>query len=498
MEQQYQAYVKDMAAITDLYAAIAVLSWDKEVNMPSRGARFRGQQVATLSALAHERMTAAKLVDNLQTLYENREQLDPIPAKNVLRSWESLQRIQKLDEDFVRRRSLTISKSYHGWLEAREQQSFATFQPHLEALLAIKQEEAERLGYEEHPYDALLEEFEPGARVSQLDPLFAGVRDHLTDFARMIRSKRVLDDSFLYQPFDEQKQWDFGLHLLENMGYDFQAGRQDRSPHPFSINFSPEDVRVTTVVRGDNFGVMTWSCLHEGGHALYEQGLPVEQYGLPCGQHISLGIHESQSRLWENHVGRSLPYWKAHYPELQKRFPQQLQHLSVEQFYQGINKVIPGKIRVEADELHYHFHVLIRYELEKALMSGDLAVKDLETAWNDQYKAYLDVDITHANEGVLQDIHWAHGSIGYFPTYSLGSFYAAQFFAVAKQEIPDLEEQISRGENGALLAWLREKIHQKGHFYQAEELCELISGEGLQYGYFRSYAEEKFGDLYDL
>ncbi|MEM1218656.1 MAG: carboxypeptidase M32 [Bacteroidota bacterium] len=498
MEQKYQSYVEKMQQIMDLQASIAVLSWDKEVNMPAKGARHRGQQVATLSALVHEKLIDPALEELVNELYDHRAKLDAIPAKNIERSWDTLQRVKKLDEDFVRRRSLTISKAYHGWLEAREANSFQTFQPHLEALLAIKREEADRQGYEDHPYDALLEEFEPGARVAQLDPLFDGVREHLTEFARKIRDRATLNDDFLYQHYPHQLQWDFGLQLLENMGYDFGAGRQDRSPHPFTINFSPQDVRVTTMIRENNFGVMTWSCLHEGGHALYEQGLPVDQYGLPCGKYVSLGIHESQSRLWENHVGRSYPYWQAHFAHLRSAFPEQLATIDARQFYQGINKVVPGKIRIEADELHYHFHVLIRYELEKALISGELPVSSLEEAWNQKYLDYLDVTVEHPNEGVLQDIHWAHGSVGYFPTYSLGSFYAAQFYATAKQEIPELEAQIADSKNGKLLQWLRENIHKHGHFYQAEELCERVTGQFLQYDYFRAYVEEKYGELYDL
>jgi carboxypeptidase Taq len=243
---------------------------------------------------------------------------------------------------------------------------------------------------------------------------------------------------------------------------------------------------------------MTWSTIHEGGHALYELGIPSGNYGLPVGSACSLSIHESQSRLWENNVGRSLAYWKAHYANLQSRFPENLKDVSLEQFYAGANKVQPSLIRVDADELSYHLHILVRFELEKALIEGSLEAADVEEAWNAKYKEYLDIDVPDAKQGVLQDIHWSHGSFGYFPTYSLGSFYAAQFFEKASKDVPELSEQISRGENAALLKWLRENIHQHGRLYNSEDLCEKVTGEKLNLDYFMRYAKKKYGSIYGL
>jgi len=352
------------------------------------------------------------------------------------------------------------------------------------------------VGFKQHPYNALMDEYEPGATVSQLDKLFTDVRRQLVDFVAEIRQKKQVDDSFLYKKWSKDKQWNFGIEILKKIGYDFSAGRQDISEHPFSTTFSPEDVRITTRIDEKNFGNMLWSCIHEGGHALYEQGIPTEAYGTPIGNAVSLAIHESQSRLWENNVGRGLPFWKANYKELKKQFPKNLAGIGLQKFYKGINKIMPSPIRTESDELHYHFHVLIRYEIEKGLVEDSLDPAELKTIWNDRYKEYLGLDIKDDKTGILQDIHWAYGSIGYFPTYSLGSFYAAQFYAQAKKDIPDLEKKISSGDNRSLLDWLRKNIHQHGSRYNPNALCKRVTGETLNFKYFMDYVKEKYEGVY--
>lgn len=494
--QQYEAYVSHMRKLADVEFAIGVLSWDKEVNLPTKGAQFRAQQVATLSGIAHEIFTDQKLGHVLQQLQENGASLNNRQAQNIALTFKDYSRAQKLDKAFVIRRSEIESKGYHAWLAARKANDFSLFKDALADLVAIKREQADKLGYEEHPYDALLDEFEPGAKASALDVLFKEVKAQMVDFVRKIRQKPNVEDHFLQRLYPEKQQWDFGLYILKAIGYDFEAGRQDLSPHPFTINFNPNDVRVTTRIDEHNFGSMTWSCIHEGGHALYEQGLQPEDYGLPTGKAVSLGIHESQSRLWENNVGRSLIFWQSHYPKVQASFPEQLKDVSIEQFFKGINKIQPSLVRVESDELHYHFHILIRYEIEKGLIEGSMQVEDLEEIWKEKYKAYLDLDIPDSNQGVLQDIHWAYGSIGYFPTYSLGSFYAAQFFAQAQKDIPNLLAEIEAGSTTNLLNWLRTNIHQHGRMYTADDLCKKITGEPLNFKYFMDYAKEKFSSIY--
>ena len=494
--KNYDDFVSHMRKLADLESTISVLHWDKEVNLPKKGADFRSQQIATLSGIAHELFTDKKFESNLYRLNENGASLNDRQKKNVKLTIKQFEKVKKLDKEFVIKRTQLISKAYHSWIEARAANDFKIFKGPLAALIENKKEEAERIGYEEHPYDALLDEFEPECRTKDLDILFAEVKKQLIQFVQELRTKTQVDDQFLHQHFPQQKQWNFGLEILKRIGYDFEAGRQDLSPHPFTINFSPLDVRVTTRVDESNFGSMTWSCIHEGGHALYEQGLPSDQYGLPLGKYLSLGIHESQSRLWENNVGRSRSFWKAHYSFLQSCFPDKLKEVSLDQFFKGINKIQPSLIRVESDELHYHFHILIRYEIEKCLIEGSLSVDEVKDAWNQKYKAYLNLDVPDDKQGILQDIHWAHGSLGYFPTYSLGSFYAAQFFHQAKIDIPDLQSQIEEGNNQALLKWLREKVHQHGRFFTAEELCKKITGEPLNFQYFMDYAREKYAQVY--
>lgn len=286
--------------------------------------------------------------------------------------------------------------------------------------------------------------------------------------------------------------------MIKQLQFDFEAGRQDISEHPFSTSFNASDVRITTRVDEHDFSNMTWSCIHETGHALYEQGLPSQYYGLPLSEACSYSIHESQSRLWENNVGRSMEFWSYYLPELKKHFPEQFKNISLEQFYKGINKVKPSFIRTESDEISYHFHVYIRYELEKNLLSGQLNAKDIPAYWNDQYYKLLNLKVPDDKKGCLQDVHWSHGSFGYFPTYSLGSFYAAQFFSKAVQDVPGLTQEIKNGNCQPLLLWLREKIHNKGRFYKSEELCTYVTGEALNVKYFVNYLLQKFKGIYNL
>lgn len=498
VQEQYNSYVATMQKRADVEYSIGVLSWDKEVNLPNKGARFRSQQVATLSGIAHEIFTEDRFGDLLNTLKEHQSLLSPPQAKNIIRTLKEYQQSKKLSKEFVIKKSKIVSTAYHKWLEARKANDYNIYKSSLGDIVEICREEAALRGYQDHPYDALLDIYEPEAKTRDLNVLFEDVRAQLVDFVKEIRSRPQVEYKFLFRKYKKQKQWDYGLKALRDMGYDFEAGRQDLSPHPFTINFSPEDVRVTTRIDENDLANMLWSCIHEGGHALYEQGLPTDQYGLPLGTSASLGIHESQSRIWENNIGRGLPYWKAHYKELQGIFPRQLGKISLDQFYKGINTIKPNLIRTEADELHYHFHVLIRFEIEKGLIEGNLEVADLNEIWNDKYQEYLGVKVPDDNQGILQDIHWSHGSIGYFPTYSLGSFYAAQFFQQAEKDNPDLIASIENGNTQPLLDWLREKIHCHGQFYTAEELCKEITGEPLNFRYFMEYARKKFGDIYNL
>jgi carboxypeptidase Taq len=391
---------------------------------------------------------------------------------------------------------MQINKAYHAWIEARQKNSFSIYEKDLHALVELKKEEADILGYSEHPYNAHLNEFEKGCTVALLDGIFPDLISELRDLLTGIRSKPQVDDAFLFQSFPKAQQWEWGMYLIKELNFDTSAGRQDISEHPFSTSFNSNDVRITTRIDENDFGNMTWSCIHEVGHALYEQGLPLEQYGLPLGEACSYSIHESQSRLWENNIGRSKIFWEHYFPILKKWFPDQLEHVDVDRFYKGINKVQPSLIRTEADEISYHIHVYIRYQLEKKLIEGSLSTHDIPHFWNTAYKEYMGVEVPDDKRGCLQDVHWSHGSFGYFPSYSLGSFYAAQFFACAETEIENLNENTGKGDFTALLQWLRTKVHAQGRKYTSEELCMQITGKPLQISHFIDYAIKKYGLIY--
>ena len=491
----YAAYKETTQKAADLNNASAVLGWDQEVYMPSKGFEVRGRQLATLASLAHEMLTSEAYGNQLQEL-AGRGDLADAEKRNVALSLEDYNKNKKLSAAFVEAITQQTSASYNAWIQSRKENKFSIYAPELDKMIQLKKQQASMYGYESNPYDALLDEYEKGASVALLDRVFGDVKQQLPVLLDKIKAAQQVDDSFFLRNYPKQAQWDFSMDVLRAMGYDFEAGRQDISEHPFTTSFAPTDVRVTTRVDENNYSSLLWSSIHEGGHALYEQGLPIEQYGLPLGAAASLGIHESQSRLWENNVGRGKQFWHHFYPALQQYFPQQLNGVSVEAFYKGMNKVEPSLIRTEADEVTYHFHVMIRYEIEKGLMNGDLFTEDLPEAWNGLYNKYLGVSAQDDKTGVLQDVHWAHGSFGYFPTYSLGSFYAAQFYQQAVKEMPTLADDIANGRLLGLREWLRGKVHQYGRRYTSEELCQQITGGGLDFKVFMQYAHEKYAGIY--
>lgn len=497
MNNSYQTYCVYKRKIADVNYSAALMQWDMEIYMPSRGGDFRAQQISTLAGIAHELSTDEKFGNILEKLSQDKS-LSGKEKRNVEESLKDFNRNKKYTTEFVETLSRTVSEAVQVWTKAKKESNFRMFAPLLEKLVDLKRQECEMLGYNEHPYDALLDLYEPGAKTKEIETLFKGVKEWLVDFVKKISSRDQNESSFMFKYYEKDKQWDFGILLLKQMGYDFETGRQDISAHPFTTSFNSMDVRVTTRINENDLNEMIWSCIHEGGHALYEQGMNAEDYGLPSGEAISLGIHESQSRLWENHVGRSLPYWKANFRKLQALFPENLEKISVDDFYKAMNVVQPSFIRTSADELTYHFHVLIRFEIEKALIEKNIEVKDIPGVWKAKYKSYLGIEVPDDARGALQDIHWSYGNFGYFPTYSLGSFYAAQFFAKAKQDIPDLEKEIGSGNMKPMLGWLRKNIHPYGKIYPAEELCKRITGEKLNFNYFRDYANKKYSTLYKL
>lgn len=490
----YEFYKEKLQKIADVRYASAVLQWDQETYMPAKGAEHRSRQLATLSEVAHGMFTDEGFGAVLTRLQNS--QLDPRKQRNVALTYEDYKKQKKFTPAFVREMSEAVSAAFHAWLDARKQNSFAVFEPALSRLVALKRQEATLLGYKEHPYDALLNEFEKGMTVAQLDKIFNDVKQPLQDLLHQVQQQPAPRVDFLKRHFPKAKQWEWGLYLAKQLGFNFDGGRQDISEHPFTINFSSNDVRITTRIDETDFLNMTWSTIHEVGHALYEQGLPTEEYGLPLGEYASLGIHESQSRLWENCIGRSKSFWNYYLPILKTYFPDQLKDVELDDFVLAINKIQPSFIRTEGDELTYHFHVIVRYELEKRLVEGSLEVKDIPAYWNGQYKELLGVDVPDDVRGCLQDVHWGHGSFGYFPTYSLGSFYAAQLWKQAQEDLHGLEDYIARtGSPAALLEWLRQKVHKYGRQYTSAELCEIVTGRKLDSTIFMEYLQQKINSL---
>jgi carboxypeptidase Taq len=497
MHPLYNQYKTTLQKIADIKYASAVLQWDQETYLPKNGNDARGRQIATLNELAHEQFTDDKFGELLNEL-SAQENLSHKEKRNVQLSLEDFNKNKKLPSTFVRQMSEAVNKSFHAWIQARKENNFAIFENPLQEIIGLKKQEADLLGYEKHPYDALMNDYDKGLTTTIVDKLFADLRPQISALLEKIAAKPQIDDSFLHQHFDKTAQWNVGLEILKRMHFNFDAGRQDISEHPFTTNFCSQDVRVTTRIDENDFSNMLWSCIHEGGHALYEQGLPAEEYGMPLGEYCSLSIHESQSRLWENCIGRGKPFWQHNYEFLQKSFPQQLNVVLVEQFYKAINKVQPSLIRTEADELTYHFHVMIRYEIEKLLMEGTIVAKDIPTYWNEHYKKYLGVTVLNDVQGCLQDVHWSHGSFGYFATYSIGSLYAAQFFDTLQQSNPELENDISNGNTIEIKNWLEKNIYAHGRYYNSEKLCTFAANKSLNSNYFMNYANKKFGQIYGL
>jgi len=496
-QELYTSYCDLLQKAADINNASAVLNWDQETYMPPKGADARGRQLSTLAGMAHEILTSDKLEQLLLEL-SKREDLDDIGKNNVRLSLQDFEKNKKLPADFVEELTKQTSECFNAWIDARNKNDFSIFAPSLTKMVGLVRKQTDLYGYDAHPYDALLDDYEKGITVALLDPVFAGIREQFPPILAKIKAAPQVDDSFFDRNFPKQQQWDFAIEVMKQMGFDFEAGRQDYSEHPFTTSFAPSDVRVTTRVDENNYSSMLWSCIHECGHGLYEQGLPEDQYGLPLGSPTSLGIHESQSRTWENCIGRGHDFWMFFYPKLQARFPEQLADVTVDAFFKAANKVEPSLVRTEADELTYHFHVLIRYDIEKQLIEGTLDVNDLKAKWNELYQQYLGITPPDDKSGVLQDVHWSHGSFGYFPTYTLGSFYSAQFYTQALQDIPDLLRKIAAGELKELLQWLREKVHKHGRRFTSEELCEQITGQKLDPSFFIRYVVAKYETIYGI
>lgn len=498
MQKYYQQLRKQLAEIHDLHAAVAVLEWDQQTQMPPEGSAERAAQIGTLSHIAHVKFTAPKIGNLLDKLTGWAAELDPDSDEACLIRVASREYARKtrVPAELVAEFASTTAAAQHEWERALHGNDFAHFRPHLEKIFQLRREYAECFKPYDHIYDPLLEEFEPGLKTADITAVFNRIRPLQTKLIKELADRPQIDNSFLFRHFGKKKQWNFGVDVITRFGYDWNRGRQDKATHPFTTTFGLGDVRITTRIFPDNFSSGLFSTMHEGGHALYEQGIDRGLSRTLLGTGASLALHESQSRLWENLVGRSRDFWTWAFPRLKKAFPDQLSDIRPDQFYRGINRVAPSLIRVEADEATYNLHIMLRLELEIAVLEGRLEVKDLPEVWRTKMRDYLGVVPETDAQGVLQDVHWACGIIGYFPTYALGNMIAAQIWEKVNDDLPDLPKLIRKGEFMPLREWLRGKLHRYGSKYEPQEMVKRITGRGIDPQPYLDYLNAKFRDIY--
>jgi carboxypeptidase Taq len=496
-ESVYGSFIAELKQIAVLSSVGSVLGWDERTQMPPRGAEFRAEQLSLLATMIHQRFTSPKIGDWLQQLEES--PLDEESAANVRETRRSYNRETKIPSSLIEEETRTEVMAQQAWADARKNSDFAAFAPWLEKILPLKLQRAKCLGYSAHPYDALLDQFEPTETTANLNRVFESLRDPLVELiARIKDSPTPAPAEILERNYPAAQQEALARQAATAVGFDFTAGRLDTSLHPFCSGLGPGDTRMTTRYDEKYFSDAFFGVLHETGHALYNQGLQTKHFGTPLGSAVSLGIHESQSRMWENLVGRSRSFWTFFLPRARATFPEALNGVTDDQWYRAINDVRPSFIRTESDEATYNLHILLRFELEQAMMTGDLTIGDLPGAWNERMKKYLGITPPDAARGVLQDIHWAGGAIGYFPTYTLGNLYAAQFFEAARKDLGDLDAQFARGEFSPLLNWLRANIHQHGERYSAGQLAQRVTGKELTAEPLLRHLRKKAAEVYGV
>lgn len=482
----------------------SLLGWDQETFMPANAIQSRSMQIEWLASLIHKNRTSPTFAKRLSRLIDIKTgsiQDATLSPKEMaaVREWrrDYLKEV-KLPSSFVKQFAKTTATASHAWKSAKHHNDFREFAPHLEKVVALCRKKADILGFQEHPYDALLDLYEPDMKTSFLLSLFSKLRLKLTALLKEITAKPAISQDCLYRHCPKHQQRAFGHLLLKAMGFHESSSRLDLAAHPFCTRLLPEDVRLTTCIHPNNPFFSIFAVLHEGGHGLYSFGLPRESFGSPLSEALSLGIDESQSRWWETLIGQSHPFWEYFFPLLQKEFPSQFGSTSLEDLYRAINHVTPSLIRIEADEVTYNLHVIIRFELEKLLIEGAIKVREIPDLWNAKIRESLGVSPRFDGEGCLQDIHWSLGLFGYFPTYTLGNLYAAQFFSVFEKQFADWGKRVATGDLAFIREWLRENIHQYGRQFPSSELCQRISGQTLSPDSFISYLHRKYGSLYYL
>lgn len=492
--------------VTVLEHIIAILEWDQETGMPDKALDERSEQQVLMQGLLHDKITASEIGDILGALGSTPERPEGNDAsrsdrdKALIRLYQrEFSRQSLLPRRLVEELAEATSRGHASWARSRAADDFSQFAPELEKIVALKREESDRLGYSEHPYDPLLDEYEPGMKTGEVTGIFAKMREDLVELLQTISQCDQVDDAFLYKEYPLSGQEALGKRVVTDMGYDWSRGGMAVAAHPFTTTLGRDDVRITTRYTEPIVSSPLFSSIHEAGHALYEMGASnANTSGTTLAKGVSLAMHESQSRLWENIIGRSKPFWEFYFPVMRDMFPEQLQAVDTVTFFKGINKVESSMIRVNADEVTYGLHIILRFELEKALISGELAVKDLPEAWNELFFQLLGVYPEKASEGVLQDVHWSAGLFGYFPTYALGNLFGAQISAAMRQSLPDVDGLLRRGELSRIHEWLREQVYQYGAIYEAKELLRRVTGEQLKPDYFSAYLKNKYQMVYNF
>ncbi|HEV2755470.1 MAG TPA: carboxypeptidase M32 [Actinomycetota bacterium] len=495
MSNRWESLLPRLHEIADLAAALRLLHWDQAVMMPPGGGPSRARAIATLEGMLHERMTAPEMGDALGELTGD-ESLDDETRAHVRVLSRDYEKATKVPPDLVKELAELEGLAYQAWTKARPASDFSILLPHLERMVQLKKEQADALGWEGERYDALLDTYEPDMKTAEVEVMFAELTNGLRPLVEEVLGSAPETPEFLTRTYDPAKQEAFSQWLVERLGFDTHGGRLDTSPHPFTAQIAPGDVRQTTKADPRDLMMSIFATIHETGHALYEQGIPERLAGLPAGHAPSLGLHESQSRMWENQVGRSRAFTEFMLPHLKEHFPEELGMITPEDFYTGANHPRRTLIRVTADELTYNLHVALRFEIEIALFRDELAVADLPDAWDAGMEKHLGIRPDGHADGVLQDMHWSIGALGYFPTYTLGNLYAAALYARARADLPDLDADLRRGDGSRLLQWMRDKIHSQAYLKPAKELGEDVLGEPLSARPFLDYVGDKFRNLY--
>lgn len=500
MQDKLQQLKEIMAELYDLRSVFALLDWDMQVNMPPGGAEDRSNLISTISRLIHERWTADETGKLIEDLYGRLDEMDPASdnAAMLRKVYDEYQKKIRVPAAFMAESTRQFSLAHEVWMQARAESNFELFQPSLERIVDLVRQYAGFFAPFDHVYDPLLNEYERGMKTVDVRAIFQALRPQQVELIQAIGARPQVDDAFLHVSYSESEQWDFGVDVITRFGYDWNRGRQDRSTHPFTTGFGLGDIRITTRFDPERAASALFSTMHEAGHAMYEQGIDPALRRSPLSDAASMAFHESQSRMWENLVGRSLPFWKFFFPRLKERFPAQLDGVDLMTFYKGINKVESSLIRVEADEATYNLHIMLRLELEIALLEGSLAVKDLPEAWNARMQEYLGVTPPDDAQGVLQDVHWSAGLFGYFPTYALGNLVSVQLWETMRKDIPDLDDQMEAGQFTALLDWMREKVHRQGARFEPQELVQRVTGSKIDPQPYVRYLQAKFGEIYGL